>query len=96
MSVDFYGIGGPKTLGNINKANTGKAADKTSEATGTDKVEFSTVLQNLSKSQAVKGTAMSERTERVAALKAQIAEGSYKPDLEKVAASLVEFLKQGK
>ena len=42
------------------------------------------------------GTAGSARADRIAQLKTQIADGSDKPDLEKVASSLVEFLLQGK
>jgi len=95
MSVEFFGIGGPKSIGSL-KTTAATATDKKTESTGADKVEFSTVLQNVNKSQEVKSAAGSERADRIAALKAQIADGSYKPDLEKVASSLVEFLLQGK
>lgn len=95
MSVEFFGVGGPNQIGSLKK--TAKTAtDKKTEGATADKVEFSSVLQNVHKAQAAKQAASSERTERVAELKAQIAEGSYRPDLEKVASSLVEFLLQGK
>lgn len=95
MSVEFFGVGGPKQLGNLKKTPSA-ASDKKTEGVSADKVEFSAVLQNVHKAQAAKQAASSERAERIAELKAQIADGSYKPDLEKVASSLVEFLLQGK
>lgn len=95
MSVEFFGVGGPKGIGNLKKTPAA-ATDKKTEGATADKVEFSEVLQNVSKAQATKQAANTERAERIAELKAQIADGSYKPDLEKVASSLVEFLLQGK
>lgn len=95
MSVEFFGVGGPHQIGSLKK--TSKAtSDKKAEGATADKVEFSNILQNVHKAQSAKQTGGSERADRIAELKAQIAEGSYKPDLEKVASSLVEFLIQGK
>lgn len=62
-----------------------------SEKTAADRVDFSTVLQEVSKSrgnEAVDGA----RATKVAELREQIAQGTYRPDLEKVAASLVNFM----
>ena len=85
-----------------------------------DKVSFSSVLQQASKSGALvapptttgieglrppvlEAAASAEaptplddvaRSARVAELKQQVAEGSYQPDLKKVAGSLVQFLAQ--
>jgi len=85
-----------------------------------DKVSFSSVLQQASKSGGVvappsntgieglrppvlEPTAAAEtatpiddvqRSARVAELKQQVADGSYQPDLKKVAGSLVQFLAQ--
>lgn len=95
MSVEFFGVGGPNQIGSLKKTPK-VASDKKAEGTTADKVEFSAVLQNVHKAQAARQAAGSERTDRIAELKAQIADGSYKPDLEKVASSLVEFLMQGK
>lgn len=95
MSVEFFGVGGPKQIGNLKKTPSA-VSDKKTEGVSADKVEFSAVLQNVHKAQAAKQAASSERADRIAELKAQIADGSYKPDLEKVASSLVEFLLQGK
>ncbi|WP_136807864.1 flagellar biosynthesis anti-sigma factor FlgM [Desulfosediminicola flagellatus] len=95
MSVEFFGVGGPNQIGSLKK--TQKATnDKKAEGAAADKVEFSTVLQDVHKAQGAKQAGSTERANRIAELKAQIADGSYKPDLEKVASSLVEFLMQGK
>jgi len=95
MSVEFFGIGGPKGIGSLKKTPAATTDKKTESATG-DKVEFSAVLQNVNKAQAATNAASAGRADRIAELKAQIADGSYKPDLEKVASSLVEFLQQGR
>jgi negative regulator of flagellin synthesis FlgM len=95
MSVEFFGIGGPNQIGSLKKTQAA-TTDKKTEGASADKVEFSNILQDVNKAQSAKQTASSERATRIAELKAQIADGSYKPDLEKVASSLVEFLIQGK
>ena len=85
-----------------------------------DKVSFSSVLQQASKSggvvappsntgveglrppmleptasaEATTSTDDVQRSARVAELKQQVADGSYQPDLKKVAGSLVQFLAQ--
>jgi len=95
MSVEFFGVGGPKQIGSLKKTPAA-TTDKKTEGAAADKVQFSSVLQNVHKAQAAKQAASTERAEKIAELKAQIADGSYKPDLEKVASSLVDFLRQGK
>jgi negative regulator of flagellin synthesis FlgM len=95
MSVEFFGVGGPNQIGSLKKTQKAVSDTKT-EPSQTDKVEFSSVLQDVHKAQSARQAAGAERTDRIAELKAQIAEGSYKPDLGKVASSLVEFLMQGK
>ena len=56
-----------------------------------DKVEFSAVLQGIRQPQAGEPAG---RSEKVQALKAEIASGSYHPDLKKVAVSFLRtFLK---
>ena len=59
---------------------------------GKDSVEFSSVLQDVHKAQSTQAGSSSERAEKVLALKAQVSEGSYQPDLNKVASSLLQFL----
>ncbi len=92
MSIEFFGIGGPSQIGDVKKAQKPKVGAKPEGNTGTDQVQFSSVLQDVHKAQAAKGSSSAARAGRVQELKAQIADGSYQPDLEKVATSLLQFL----
>ena len=95
MSVEFFGVGGPGQIGNLKKSQKVQA-DKSVEGAGQDKVQFSSVLQDVNKAKATTESGDAERTERVQQLKAQIQNGSYEPDLKKVSASLLQFLVEGK
>lgn len=92
MSVEFFGVGGPNQIGSLKKTGKSQAGDKVNKDDNSDSVKFSSVLQDVNRAQAAKGSSNSERTERVQELKSQIQEGSYQPDLNKVASSLVQFL----
>jgi len=92
MSIEFFGVGGPNQIGNVKKSQKPQADTKTENKTKADQVQFSSVLQDVHKAQAAKGSSSSARADRVQELKAQIAEGSYQPDLEKVATSLLQFM----
>ena len=96
MSIEFFGVGGPGQIGNVKKTQKPQADAKTEGKPGTDQVQFSSVLQDVHKAQAAKTSSDSTRADRVQELKAQIADGSYKPDLEKVASSLLQFMFKGK
>jgi negative regulator of flagellin synthesis FlgM len=96
MSIKFIGIGGPGQIGNVTKSQKPQADTKTEGKTGTDQVQFSSVLQDVHKAQNAQKSSESARAERVQELKAQIADGSYKPDLDKVATSLLQFMFKGK
>ena len=50
------------------------------------------LVQNASKAQATSSTQETARTEKLQALKGQIENGNYKPDLNKVASSLLPFM----
>jgi negative regulator of flagellin synthesis FlgM len=95
MSVEFFGVGGPGQIGNLKKSTKNPAAAQNKE-TGEDKVQFSSVLQDVHKAQNSGKTTDAERAERIAEIKAQVADGSYEPDLNKVSASLLQFLVEGK
>lgn len=95
MSVEFFGVGGPGQIGNLKKSQQVQT-DKKAEIGGEDKVQFSSVLQDVNKAKATAQSSDAERTERIQQLKAQIQEGSYEPDLKKVSASLLQFLVEGK
>ena len=79
-------------IGNINNAGKAGAAKKSAETAKTDRVDFSSALQNASKAQAASSTQETAQAEKLQALKGQIESGTYKPDLNKVASSLLPFM----
>jgi negative regulator of flagellin synthesis FlgM len=96
MSFKINGNQGIGPAGGINKprkAETSRAADGNRTE---DKVAFSSVLQEVNRVRQTPQTADTERAGKVQALKEQIADGSYRPDLTKVAASLLKFIAEGK
>ena len=95
MNIEFFGVGGPGQIGNLKKTEKVQPAKKL-EGAGEDKVEFSSILQDVNRAKAAEGTADSERAARVEELKAQIQNGSYEPDLQRVSTSLLQFLVEGK
>lgn len=95
MSVEFRGIGGLGQIGSMKKTGKAETGAKTGSAQEADQVQFSSVLQNVSKAQAGAGE-NSDRAERVAEIKQQVASGSYEPDLNKVASNLLQFLMEEK
>ena len=95
MSVEFLGVGGLGQIGSIKKNEKVQAENKSGSAQEADHVQFSSVLQDVSKAQAG-GDENSDRAERVAELKQQVKSGSYQPDLNKVASNLLQFLMEDK
>lgn len=95
MSVEFFGVGGPGQIGNLKKSQKVQN-DSNKVENGDDKVQFSSVLQDVNKAKEATSSSDAERTERIQQLKAQIKDGSYQPDLQKVSASLLQFLVEGK
>jgi len=95
MSVEFRGVGGLGQIGSINKTGKSQTDSKTGSTRESDQVQFSSVLQGVNKAQAG-ADENSARAERVTELKEQIANGSYAPDLNKVASSFLQFLMEDK
>ncbi len=91
MSIELLGIGGINQINNLKKNNQSSSTQK-AEAGKSDTVEFSSVLQDVNKAKTAPQSHNADRAERIAQLKAQVAEGSYNPDPEKVASSLLQFL----
>ncbi|SHH56428.1 flagellar biosynthesis anti-sigma factor FlgM [Desulfofustis glycolicus] len=91
MMIDFFGVGGPPNIGGPKKVvkPQGGAAGETKKS---DQVEFSSVLQHVNKAQSGSSGAEIERAARVQQLKEQVANGTYEPDIHKVAASLLQYL----
>lgn len=96
MSVEFLGVGGLGQIGAMKKAEKTQTGKKPGESQGKDQVQFSSVLQDVQKAQTSSAAVQASRNERVQELKAQIADGSYQPDLNKVATSLMQFLLEEK
>ncbi len=96
MSVDFFGVGGPGQIGDVKKSQKTQSGKKADAKQNPDQVQFSSVLQDVNKAKEAESTMSTERAAKVAALKAQVAEGSYKPDLKKVASSLLQFIVEEK
>ncbi|MEJ2200547.1 MAG: flagellar biosynthesis anti-sigma factor FlgM [Desulfuromonadaceae bacterium] len=88
--IDFGKSIGP--IGGLNKARKVETTKAEAGKATTDRVDFSSVLQEVNKTRETSMTSNVERNQKVAALKAQVESGSYRPDLEKVASSLVAFL----
>jgi negative regulator of flagellin synthesis FlgM len=79
-------------LGNVNRTGKAGAAKKSDSAQKSDRVDFSSALQNATKAQATNESQEASRSEKLQALKAQIENGTYQPDLNKVASSLLPFI----
>ena len=89
MVDKIIGGKGFSPLGNINRTGKAGVAKETGSAKRTDSVDFSSALQ---KAQATGATQETARAEKIQALKAQIENGTYKPDLDKVASSILPFI----
>ena len=91
MTIELTGISGAGFVGGLHSASK-TPEKKMGENTLNDKVVFSDILQDVNRTQEGRAIADNGRAEKVAALKAQVADGSYQPDVNKVAESLVQFL----
>ena len=95
MSVEFFGVGGAGQIGNLKKSDKASSESK-SISSGEDTVQFSSILQEVNKAQAASPGSSTERAAKIEELKAQIQNGSYEPDLQKVSSSLLQFLVEGR
>ena len=94
MTVNFFGIPGRGQIGSLNIGQTGET-QKSSKSESKSSVSFSSALEGATATQASGKIEDAERTARVQELKAQVANGEYDPDLNKVAAKLMKFLVEG-
>lgn len=83
---------GPGPLTDVRSSRKADSAKKADKGSRSDRVEFSDMLQQATQANKVQATSDTARSEKVQALKQQIASGQYRPDLEKVAASLLKFI----
>jgi len=96
MTVEFFGVKGMSQIGGVkvNKTTGPGDTDKAGKAEGAQGASFSSTLKSASEAQA-SSMEKTERAARVEELKAQVANGSYDPDLNQVASSLLKFLVDG-
>jgi len=87
--VGNRGYGPVGQMGRTDKAANVKKNDGARQS---DRVDFSSALKDAEKIGAATSAQETARMDKIAALKSQIQEGTYKPDLNKVAASLLPFL----
>lgn len=88
----IYGNNGIGPIDRTRTSNRVKEADGKTESSGSDKVQFSEVLQQVNRAKEASPSADVERAEKLQALKEQIEAGTYRPDTRKVAASLLKFI----
>lgn len=79
-------------IGGVNKTSRPGDAQKTSKSEGKQGASFSSTLQGATAAKAASSIDNPERAAKVASLKEQVANGTYEPDLNKVATSLLKFL----
>lgn len=94
MTVNFFGIPSRGQIGSLNIGQTGET-QKSSKSESKSSASFSSALEGATATQASGKIEDAERTARVQELKAQVANGEYDPDLNKVASSLLKFLVEG-
>ncbi|MEZ4483722.1 MAG: flagellar biosynthesis anti-sigma factor FlgM [Syntrophotaleaceae bacterium] len=93
MTIDkVFGNNGIGPVDRTRSKGQVKTSDQAGGSTGSDRVQFSDTLQQVKQARSTSGAADVQRSEKLAALKEQIADGSYRPDSRKVAASLLQFL----
>lgn len=82
-------------IGSLNKVGKLGDAQKSAKTESKDGAAFSSALQGATAAQSAGKTEDAERAARVQELKAQVSNGQYEPDLNKVASSLLKFLVEG-
>jgi len=88
-------IGGGKGFGaldGLSKAQRAEPKKETGKSSATDRVDFSSVLQNVTQTQETASAQSSARAEKLQNLKSQIASGQYRPNLEKVAERMLKLI----
>ena len=92
MTIEFFGVRGFGPIGPNSKIVRPGEAQQSRKAESTDGASFSSALQGANETKATSAAGDAGRAARVQELKEQVANGSYEPDLNKVASSLLKFL----
>lgn len=93
MSNKIFGGNGIGPMEGLQRA---QQLDKSKASKSAGQGDFASSLQEAGKARAAAAPQSAERAQKLAALKAQIESGSYQPDLEKVAESLLKFIAKEK
>lgn len=96
MVERIYGGKGPGPLSETRSGRKVAPDKQAGKSQRGDRVEFSDVLQQASQTNKAQAATETSRSEKLQSLKQQIASGQYRPDLEKVAASLLKFIVEEK
>lgn len=81
-----------RVLQGLKQQNRVQAQEKNEQSGSTEKVDFSSELQQANKSSDMTRASDPERAEKVESLKQQISNGTYNPDMKDVASSLLDYL----
>jgi len=81
-----------RMLQGVKQQNRVQTPAKNEQSGSTEKVDFSSELQQANKSSEMTRTSDAERAEKVESLKQQISNGTYNPDMKDVASSLLDYL----
>ncbi len=92
MTVEFFGVRGFGPIGTNGKISRPGEAQKSNKTEGAEGASFSSALHGAKGTQTTAATEDTNRAARVQELKQQVSNGSYEPDLNKVASSLLKFL----
>ncbi len=97
MTIDkVFGNSGIGPLDRTKNRGQAKKTEQAGSSAGNDRVQFSDTLQQVKQAKSAGSSADVQRSEKLQALKEQIADGTYRPDSRKVAASLLQFLTESK
>ncbi|MDH3347133.1 MAG: flagellar biosynthesis anti-sigma factor FlgM [Desulfobulbaceae bacterium] len=92
MSIDFYGIKSFGQMGNIRKNTAPEELKGPTASSGKKGTIFSAALDNVANSAAAPQNETNDRVAKIDAIKQQVINGSYQPDMNNVAASLLKFI----
>lgn len=92
MGMKISGEEMMRVLQGLKQQNRVQAHEKNKQSESTEKVDFSSELQQANKSSDMTRASDPERAEKVESLKQQISNGTYNPDMKDVASSLLDYL----
>ena len=96
MGMKISGEEMVRALQGLRQQNRTPAPEKSETSGGSEKVDFSSELQQANQGGDVTKTSDPERAAKLQSLKQQIDQGTYDPDMRDVASSLLDFLSKMK